>query len=162
MPSEESFQKAEYRHIPWIQWLLGWLSVLAAGGFMIAAIRTPYGSNESYFYLTGAIVLSAFLSVYGNWNNLVFAAFTTVTVSLTARYVEVTNRRIYGKSTDRYQFSQITRFKSYRSYLNSNFSYFLSLVLENRKTVKLNVPIGSDKREVTQLIKRLNKQLRTS
>jgi hypothetical protein len=88
---------------------------------------------------------------------MIRAPLVTVGIDQRTDSVDIIRQRFYGKKAERFYFHQIEKFKSYKGKLNFSQQYFLALVLANRKTLKLKIPVGADKLETTRLVKKLNK-----
>jgi hypothetical protein len=162
----EDSEGIHFRFVPIVKWIVGvcffllFASVLA--GFFLLGWKGFLGSQSWGDVIFWLIII---LMLFGSCVDIMSGSFllaplTTVSVINRAKYVEVSRKRVYGKNTKRYHFSQLAQFKSYKAKLHLSQQYFLALVLENRKTIKLKVPIGTDKQETVKLIKKLNSVLR--
>lgn len=157
-----------FRHVPIVKWTCGAALlvclILLIVGLVSAARNGSLFSNtwgDLFFWLL--LIFAAVVSLVDLSNSsFLFAPLTTVDLCPRSKYVEICSTRIYGRKVERYYFSQITQFKSYRATLNFSQQYFLALVLANRKTIKLELPIGADKQETVKLIKKLNKIIRNA
>jgi hypothetical protein len=150
-----------FRFIPIVKWIVGVCLFMAFTGVIVSHILFGFFAFQSWggviFWLVIILVIS-FVDILSD--AFLFAPLTTVSVFASAKYVEITRKRIYGENTKRYYFSQLAQFKSYKAKLNFSQQYFLAFVLANRKTIKLRVPIGAEKQETVKLIKKLNRILR--
>ena len=154
--SIEHSEDIRLRHVPIVMWVSGALLLIFC--FSVLVIGLVYGFFS--WYLFAFIAFSSVIALSSS--SLIFAPLTTVDLCPKSKYIQISSTRIYGKRVDRYYFSQVTKFKSYKGKINFSQQYFLALVLANRKTIKLNLPIGHDKQETVKLIKKLNKIIRTS
>ena len=160
MSLKEDSEGMHFRHVPTTKWIGGIFLFTGPAILLFALIKLAQnGSQFAYewgvWLMVIFIALVSFIDIFSS--SFLFAPLTTVDVCPTPKYIEVINKKIYGRKVARYYFSQVTKFKSYKAKLNLSQQYFLALVLANRKTIKLKLPIGADKQETVRLIKKLNK-----
>jgi hypothetical protein len=162
----EDSEGIHLRYVPLVNWISGACFVLAVASLIIVCILL--GSDGSFSNNTWGDLLFwllIILLVLGSFTDIVSSAFlfapiVTVNVWYSAKYIEISKKRIYGGRVQRYYFSQVIKFKSYKARLNFSQQYFLALVIVNRKTLKLQIRISDDKQETVRLIKKLNKIIR--
>lgn len=92
--------------------------------------------------------------------SLFFPNVAEIFIDPKARFVELTRYWIRGKETDRYFFHQIEKIRSKKPKKNSKM-YFSELILVNKKKIYIRIPIGDDKIEVTNFVKKINKIIRS-
>ncbi len=166
MNLSEDSEAVRIRYVPFAKFIGGFFLYIGFGISIVALMFSAgqfspdAGSWASTLFC--ALILLAILISFVDFSTgtLLFAPLVTVNLSISEKYVEIGNQRIYGKSVRRYAFHQVAQFKSYKGKINLTQSYFLALVRSNRKTLKLRLPIGDDKQETVKLIKKLNKIIR--
>lgn len=164
MQIEENAEEIRIRHVPVRDWIVGGvLSVLTLVFFFLFLSALIFSAEfhrllfgewiDAIFY--ASLAASAILMACGI--KPLIAPLTTVSVDHQTLAVTINEKRFYGTKTQRLYFHQIDKFKSYKGKLNFSPQYFLALVLANRKTLRLKIPVGTDKLETTRLVKKLNK-----
>jgi hypothetical protein len=88
--------------------------------------------------------------------SMICTPFTTLKVNLETKYIDIVFKRFYGKKVNRFYFSQISKFKSYKKKHFFSTKYFLTLVLANNQDIKLEIPTGNLKNTV-KLLKEINR-----
>lgn len=165
----ESFDEIVIRYIPIEKWIVGGTLIFVFGGFCIWLIYSAMLGSGSFFepstklglrLLPILIFAAAFIliSVFDiSSNSMIFAPLMTITISEKTKSIDIHYQRFYGSKVKRHYFHNVEKFKSYKGTVNFSSRYFLALVLVNRKTIKLKIPIGTDKQDIIKLIKKLNK-----
>ena len=173
MKLSENFDEIVIRHIPTEKWITGGTLIFVFGGFCIWLIYSVIFDAGSSFEsstrlglgLLPILIFAApviLISVFDiSLNSMIFAPLTTVTISGKTKSVDILYQRFYGNKVKRHFFHNVEKFKSYKGTMNFSSRYFLALVLVNRKTIKLKIPIGTDKRDIIKLIKKLNKFMKS-
>ena len=169
----ESSDEIIVRYVPIEKWIIGGTLIFVFGSFCIWLIYSAMFGSESSFepstrlglgllpflIFTAAIFLIVVLDI--NFSSMIFAPLTTITISQKTRSVDILYQRFYGSKVKRHFFHNVEKFKSYKGTMNFSSRYFLALVLVNRKTIKLKIPIGKDKQDIIKLIKKLNKFMKS-
>lgn len=86
---------------------------------------------------------------------MICAPLVIITISQKTNGLDILRQRFYGSETERFYFFQIQKFKLYKSKVNFSSKYFPTLVLADKKTVELKIPVGGDKQTTIKLFKRL-------
>lgn len=161
----ENSEEIRIRHVPVRDWIIGGVLTLITVVFFLWLLFfifiSPRGFSTSIFAawwdaVPVLMVIAAFLWTLFEIKYL-RTPLRTIVVSGQTNSVEIILQRIYGTRRQRFDFTQVDKFKSYKGKLNFSQAYFLALVLANRKTLKLKIPVGTDKLETTRLVKKLNK-----
>jgi hypothetical protein len=167
MRTVETDDEISIRHVPIGNWILsGILSVLSfiPSVWIIYSLATIKGrlftNNVNDFFglpeFAGCI-LTAYVNLWFIYT--IFKPFRAVTLNQKMQYFDIVNRGFFGENRKRFHFYQIQNFKSYKKSKKDRAKYFLAVVLKNKKTLKLPIPIG-DKQETVRLIKKFNSILR--
>lgn len=160
METAENDEEIVLRHKPVKQWIFGgiflllFLSVYSFLIFYWLAVEKTW----NVLIMLGVPLLGVVL-LYLIFSGI-SAPLMIVVINRETKSVDVTRRRFYGTRTERFYFHQISRFKSYKAAKKTP-PYFLALVLANRKTNKLNFPLG-EKKANSRLIRRLNQFIKAS
>lgn len=174
MKLTESSDEIIVRHVPIEKWIVGGTLIFVFGGFCIWLIYSAMLGSGSFFepstklglgllpilIFTAAIILIAIFDI--SLSSMIFAPLMTVTISEKTKSVDIHYQRFYGSKLKQHYFYNVEKFKSYRGTVNFSSRYFLALVLVNRKTIKLKIPIGKDKQDIIKLIKKLNKFMKST
>jgi hypothetical protein len=132
---------------------------------VVGSTHDPLSNPGDLLYATGLgllLVAGSYLSIFDiNSHSGVFAAATTIVIDSLGKYVQISRLRIYGRNVKRYSFYQVRCFRSYKVKRLGGERYFLGMKLQNHRTMKLGVPIGSERQAVTKLIKDLNRLVRS-
>lgn len=159
MDLEDAAGKIRFRHTPVSDWLMGlcltFVVALLIFGVLASLVPITRYTNEGLVY--GFLAVAIFIGIvrFVLWRMLL-APRVSVEIDLHQKYLELIRHYLYCTDRDRFQFFQVLKMRSYKRKLNFREQYFLALVSMNRKTVELGVPIGTEKHEVTKLIKKLN------
>lgn len=161
----DNSEEIRIRHVPVRDWIIGGVLTFIIGGVFLLLVfallidARSFSASSVAGWWEGApfLIVAAGLIMVLFEIKYLRAPLRTVVVSQPATSVEIILRRIYGTRRQRFDFVQIEKFKSYKGKLNFSEQYFLALVLANRKTLKLKIPVGTDKLETTRLVKKLNK-----
>jgi hypothetical protein len=173
MKLTENSDEIVIRHIPIGEWITGAALIFVFGGFWVWLTYSAMLGTGNFFeapttlwlgvlailIFTAAIVLIAVLDI--SLSSMIFAPLTIVTISERTKSVDIVYQRFYSNKVKRHFFHNVEKFKSYKGTVNFSSRYFLALVLVNRKTIKLKIPIGTDKQEIIKLIKSLNKFMKS-
>ncbi len=157
------------RHTPWKSWILGGSLTLFFGGISVWLVlsivfrpQIPFAfgmenpSDLLTLHLLATVVVAFVIYPF------VSAPQINLIISRRTKSVDVLRRRIYRAQTKRFHFYQVEKFKSYKGKTRFSSAYSLALVLSNRKTLKLQIPIGADKNGTVKFIKKLNKFIKQS
>lgn len=152
------------RYVPVKEWILGALLsfLLLALAFIFLYFYFKANYIQSLFDILPVVLIAATAVILIFDFKFILTPLSTVTVSRKTKSADIFRQLIYGSRMQRYYFTQIVKFKSYKTNILFVPQYCLALTLENRKTVKLKIPIGSEKIEITRLIKKLNKLVKSS
>jgi hypothetical protein len=102
-----------FRYVPILKWFCGALFLFVC----IAIIVIGYISGEfSLWFLVLFFAIVPLIDL--NNSTFIFAPLTTVDLCRKSKYVQISYTRIYGKRVNRYYFSQVEKFKSYKAKLN--------------------------------------------
>lgn len=162
MKVTENSDEIIIRHIPVREWATGGVLTSILFGFFLWFAYSVFVSRNGLpkafsgdclpVFIIGAAVLLVFFEI-----RTVSAPLVTVTIRKGIKAVDIRLQRFYGSRINRFHFTQIGKFKSYKGKINFSQQYFLALVLANNKVLKLNIPIGGDKQNTIKFIKKLNK-----
>ncbi len=166
MKFTENSDEIVIKHVPVKEWIIGGILTFFNGIFclflLFAILSAPRGFYASIIgewigFLSVLFVAIIFLLVLLFEIKTIRTPLATVAVNRKNARLDIAYQRFYGTKAKRFYFYQIEKFKSYKGKLIFKSSYFLALVLANKKVIKLKLPIGNDKREITKFIKKLNK-----
>ncbi len=166
MKLTENSDEIVIRHIPVKEWIIGGILTFLIGVFclflLFAMLSAPRGFYESmlgeWIGFLSILFVAVIFPVFVFFEiKTIRAPLATVVINRKNACSDVVYQRFYGTEVQRFYFYQIEKFKSYKGKLIFKSSYFLAVVLANKKVVKLKMPIGDDKREITKFIKKLNK-----
>lgn len=166
MQLTENSDEIVIRHVPVREWIIGGFLTFLIGVFclflLFAILSAPRGFYESMLgewlgFLSFLFVAVIFLVVVFFEIKIIRAPLATVVINRKNARFDVVYQRFYGTKSQRFYFYQIQKFKSYKGKLIFKSSYFLAVVLANKKVIKLKMPIGNDKQDITKFIKKLNK-----
>lgn len=168
MKITENAEEITIAHAPVGQWAAGGLLSLAAIGFgswlayrlFIGPRRFDDSIVGRWFEAVPLLVVAAALVWILLQIKLIRAPLTVVRIDRAAATIDVVRRTFYARRARRFHFAQIDKFKSRKSKLVFSPVYFLSLILVNRKAIKLKIPLGADQQQTTKIIKKLNKLVR--
>ena len=107
------------------------------------------------------VLICASIWFHDSIKAVIYPDVNEVIINPNARFVDLTRYQIYGRRTDRYFFHQIEKIKSQKPKRRFKTKYFAEVILINRTKIYVAIPIGDDKLEVTRLIKKLNKIIRS-
>jgi hypothetical protein len=168
MKLSENTEEIVIRHVPVKEWVIGGiLTLLSVAVFLwllfslflladrFAPIFAGWLDAAPVLVIVGALILVLLEIKY------IRAPLVTVTISDRTKSVDIVRQRFYGAEKHRFYFAQTGKFKSYKNAVVSKSTYFLGLILANKKMLKLKIPLGRDQQETTRLIKKLNKFVRT-
>lgn len=151
------------RHYPFAKWIIGGVLAFIFGCLALSLVYFVYTDSSE-----GQIQFSAFLLIVIGFIiillelKMICAPLIIVNISSQIQGINLIHRRFYGSKTRRFHFHQTNKFKSYKSKMNLSEKYYLALVLSNRKTMKLDIPIGEDKQQTVKFIKNLNKFIKST
>lgn len=162
----ESADRIHLRHLPFRDWILG-ASLLILDLIVLILLVWNFTRNGSE-NLADTLLFFALLILVGltTWfyesiNTLIFPAVSEMVIDAKQRFVELTTYRIYGKQTERYYFHQVEHIRSKKANKRPNAPYHAELILANRRTIAIRIPIADDKVEVTKFVKKVNKMFRS-
>lgn len=148
------------RAAPVGQWITGGVLLVMLAGFILWLIYfgfNPSGASGSVAaaLLEDCAILTVVIAAIWGFVAIKFlcAPLLIVAISQNTKSVNISRRRFYGARTERFYFTQIEKFKSYKVAAN----YYLALILANRKTTKLKLPLGREKKKTGKFIRKLNK-----
>lgn len=173
MNLSESQDEITIKHIPVFKWITGVIQILIFLGFVGWLVYTLANRpvvfleafDNSWFELLLYIafvvaMIWAAISESSIFQLSIFAPRIVVKVSHKTKSIDISYQRFYGTKTKRFTFSQIKKFKSRKLIKSCYTSYFLTLELVNKKSIKLKIPVGN-KQEAIKLVKKLNKFTRS-
>src|SRR5438445_605469 len=140
------------RHIPVVRWTGGLMASLII--FVLIVWLFTSGTSGSsflidlFFYCVGIIATLAiiYLSVFDFWSNSgIRAPMMSMVLSKPGKFIDISYTRLYGKRVKRFYFYQVEKFRSYKIKRLGYPRYFLALKLPNRKSIRMDIPLGSDK-----------------
>lgn len=169
MQIKENSEEILIKHIPVKEWVIGgilsFITFVLCLSLLYVFFISPNGSSVPIIgdwakSLPGLVVGVVFILMILDIKTI-RTPLTTVIIDGKTERIDIMYRRFYGERVERFYFYQIEKFKSYKKKINFSQKYFLTLVLANRKTIKLHIPIGNDQQETTKFIKKLNKFIKT-
>lgn len=154
----EADNKLIIRYVPIFQWILGgFLFLFAFLLFLFILYANLFKSNNSWSDYLAVLFLTSVFVFLVLQIKMIFKPRILLTLDKNTKSIEIQRHNIYRKKTRRFYFHQIDKFKSYKQNLNFSSKYFLALVLCNRKTLKLEIPIDKDQKETRKFVRKLNK-----
>lgn len=151
------------RHVPLFNWIIGGSLTCISFFFILWFVYRSYvNSFGNWSELIDVLFIIAIFVVALFEIKMIRAPLVTLIVKAETQSVDIVRQRFYGKKTQRFHFTQTNKFKSYKSKIHFSEKYFLALVLANRRTKKLGIPIGGDKQETVKFIKNLNKFIKSN
>jgi hypothetical protein len=155
---KRSSEQILIRHVPLLSWIAGGATLIT---IVVLSAWFTIDKNVVNLLLSVCIMLGFILVTYYSFFDFrlksgIFAVRTWLLIDRSKRFIEITRTRIYGRTISRHYFYQADRFRSYKVNRLGTKQYFLSLKLPNRRSIRLKIPLGSDKNETVKLIKELN------
>ncbi len=169
MSASDAREPIRLRHIPFRKWIFGGVLVIFSLLNSLLLVRNilqtggnPDDLTSTLLLIVLTVLLCACIWFYDSIKALIYPDVNEVIIDPNARSVDLTRYRIYGKRTDRFFFHQIEKFRSHKPKRWLRTRYFAEVILVNKKKIHIAIPIGDDKVEVTKLIKKLNKIIRSA
>lgn len=161
MQPDDETQTLTLRYFPVLEWIIAIAMGLVFGGFsyFVMGGRVPLTGDTFHDVISSVVALFAFSIMIYFFTELEMRF--AIGVDFRQKYLDVVNHRLYGKRVRRFHFHQIEKIRSYKQRLNFREQYFLAVVLVTRKTVKLKLPLGGDKNRTVNLIKGVNRRIRS-
>ncbi len=162
----ESADRIHLRHLPFRDWILG-ASLLILDSIALILLVWNFVRNgsenlaDSLLFFALLILVGLTTWFYESITSLIFPAVSEMVIDAKQRFVELTTYRIYGTRTNRYYFHQVEQIRSKKSKKRPNAPYHAELILANRRTIAIRIPIADDKVEVTKFVKKVNKMFRS-
>ena len=151
-------------HVPIVDWAVGLLIVTGLVSLITWSVfgETSAGASfaQKFVHSLGWLAGSVFLAVVAPISGIrsgIFTDLTTVRINADAKYIEISETCFYRRKVMRYYFYQLDRFHSYKATRLGTKGYLLSLKLVNKDSVRLLIPLGTDKNATVKLIKALNR-----
>jgi hypothetical protein len=165
MNLNETSNEILIRHVPVKEWIIGGILIFFTFVVCLLLFHAFFAAPSGYYE-----------SLIGDWTGImsvllpliavitaiigfsaIRAPLTTIRINSNTSSIDITHQRIYGTKTERFYFYQILKFKSYKTKMKTSQQYFPALVLANKRTIKLKIPIGSDQQNTVKFIKKINK-----
>lgn len=169
MSASDAREPIHLRQVPVWKWvfaslviIVNLLNTLLLVQNLLQTGADPDDLKSIFHFIVLTVLLCVSVWFHDSIKAVIYPDVNEVVIDPNARSVDLTRYRIYGKRTDRYFFHQIEKFRSHKPKWRFRTRYFAEVILVNKKKVYIAIPIGDDKIEVTKLIKKLNKIIRSA